>query len=142
MAKKPEEIIRDDVRSLTAYHVPDSSGMVKLDAMENPYELPPELRARLATLIESAALNRYPDPLQWKLKAEISKIKGAAMENIFLGNGSDEVIDLMIRIFCEPGVDHIVTMPPTYGMYSTRMAGAAAGGTKSSARGRRWIPSG
>ena len=55
---KPEEIIRDEIRALTAYRVPDSSGMVKLDAMENPYPLPPALRARLAGLVEEAAINR------------------------------------------------------------------------------------
>ena len=71
MAKRPEEIIRDDIRALTAYHVPDSTGMVKLDAMENPYCLPTELRARLARLIEDASLNRYPDPGAGGLKARL-----------------------------------------------------------------------
>lgn len=61
--------------------------------------------------------NRYPDPLQWKLKEKIAKLKGVKPEEIFLGNGSDEPIDLVIRIFCEPAVDNIVAMDPTYGMY-------------------------
>ncbi len=61
--------------------------------------------------------NRYPDPLQWELKNELSKIKGVPAQNIFIGNGSDEVIDLAYRIFCEPGEDNIITCPPTYGMY-------------------------
>lgn len=73
-----------------------------LDANENPFE---------------TGLNRYPDPLQWKLKAAISKLKGVPSENIFLGNGSDEAIDLVVRIFCEPRQDHILILPPTYGMY-------------------------
>ena len=62
-------------------------------------------------------LNRYPDPLQQQLKAALSPIKGVPPANIFLGNGSDEVIDLLIRIFCEPKQDQIIILPPTYGMY-------------------------
>lgn len=61
--------------------------------------------------------NRYPDPRQWKLKEKIASMKGTDPKNIFLGNGSDEAIDLLIRIFCEPGKDSILIMPPTYGMY-------------------------
>lgn len=75
---------------------------VFLDANENPYQ---------------TGYNRYPDPLQWKLKQKISKIKQVAIPNIFLGNGSDEVIDLLIRMFCEPERDEIIIQPPTYGMY-------------------------
>ena len=73
MPKKTDEIIRDDIRALTAYHVPESKGMVKLDAMENPYPLPPALRARLATLVEGASLNRYPDPAALPLKSQLRK---------------------------------------------------------------------
>ncbi len=62
-------------------------------------------------------LNRYPDPHQQKLKANIAALKGVSITNIFLGNGSDEAIDLLFRAFCEPGKDEIITMPPTYGMY-------------------------
>lgn len=61
--------------------------------------------------------NRYPDPLQWELKKKISGIKGVPPENMLLGNGSDECIDLLIRAFCEPGKENIVICPPTYGMY-------------------------
>ncbi len=75
---------------------------VFLDANENPFD---------------TGFNRYPDPLQWQLKAQIADLKGITTKNIFLGNGSDEAIDLLIRIFCEPGADHIMTLPPTYGMY-------------------------
>ncbi|MCL1944043.1 MAG: histidinol-phosphate transaminase [Candidatus Azobacteroides sp.] len=75
---------------------------VYLDANENPYNAP---------------YNRYPDPLQWKVKEKISEIKGVTPECIFLGVGSDEPIDLMIRVFCEPHVDNIVLPDPTYGMY-------------------------
>ena len=61
--------------------------------------------------------NRYPDPLQLKVKEKLSLIKRIPVPNIFLGNGSDECIDLLIRAFCEPGMDNIVICPPTYGMY-------------------------
>lgn len=73
-----------------------------LDANENPYNAP---------------FNRYPDPLQLELKAAISNVKGVAVESIFLGNGSDEPIDLVYRCFCQPGVDNVVAIEPTYGMY-------------------------
>ena len=73
-----------------------------LDANENPYHAP---------------FNRYPDPLQLALKDKLSKINGVPAENIFLGNGSDEAIDLMYRIFTEPKVDNVVAIEPTYGMY-------------------------
>lgn len=75
---------------------------VYLDANENPFDLP---------------FNRYPDPLQKKLKSEIKKIKGIRCRNTFLGNGSDEAIDLLYRIFCEPQKDNVVAITPTYGMY-------------------------
>ena len=75
---------------------------VFLDANENPFP---------------NGLNRYPDPLQEELKLHIAKFKGVAEENIFLGNGSDEAIDLPFRIFCRPGVDNVVALEPTYGMY-------------------------
>ena len=75
---------------------------VYLDANESPYNEP---------------YNRYPDPLQLKLKTEISKIKHRPAENIFLGNGSDEAIDLVYRAFCEPRQDNVVAIEPTYGMY-------------------------
>lgn len=79
---------------------------VYLDANENPYGS-----------VGDGAYNRYPDPLQLALKEEITKIKGVAPAQIFLGNGSDEPIDLLVRIFCKPGADAIVQLPPTYGMY-------------------------
>ena len=77
--------------------------MIFLDANENPFP---------------SDVNRYPDPQQRDLKIELGKIKSIASENILLGNGSDEVLDLLFRAFCEPGVDNIITLPPTYGMYS------------------------
>lgn len=78
------------------------SASVFLDANENPYNTP---------------FNRYPDPMQWKLKQRISELKGVEPDSIFLGNGSDEPIDLIIRAFCEPTIDRIVSIAPSYGMY-------------------------
>ena len=63
-------------------------------------------------ILINSPYNRYPDPLQRKLKNEIAKIKGVHNDNIFMGNGSDEPIDLLIRVFCEPGVDNIVAIDP------------------------------
>lgn len=79
------------------------SASIFLDANENPFNTP---------------LNRYPDPQQLKLKQRVSAIKGQPVENIFLGNGSDEGIDVLFRVLCEPGVDNAVIVDPTYGMYS------------------------
>ena len=74
-----------------------------LDANENPYP---------------SAYNRYPDPLQWKIKEKLAPIKKVSPEQIFLGNGSDEAIDLIIRAFCEPHQNSILITDPTYGMYA------------------------
>ena len=93
-ALKPYSSARDEYSGVEA--------SVFLDANENPYNTPN---------------NRYPDPLQRKLKSLIAPLKGVKMENIFLGNGSDEAIDLVFRAFCRPGVDNVVAIDPTYGMY-------------------------
>ena len=93
-ALKPYSCARDEFKGMKAD--------VFLDANENPH---------------SAPINRYPDPLQEELKAMISPLKGVPTANIFLGNGSDEAIDLPYRIFCRPGVDNVVAISPTYGMY-------------------------
>jgi histidinol-phosphate aminotransferase len=99
-------LLRNNIRSLTPYSSArdeyKGEEAVFLDANENPYNSP---------------FNRYPDPLQIKLKNRISEIKGIAPDNLFLGNGSDEAIDLLIRAFCEPGKDNVLAMKPTYGMY-------------------------
>jgi len=90
----------------SARHGFTGEASIFLDANENAYGSP---------LPEN--FNRYPDPLQWKLKEGLSSIKNMPVENIFIGNGSDEVIDLVYRIFCEPGKDNVIICPPTYGMY-------------------------
>ena len=93
-ALKPYSSARDEYKGITA--------SVFLDANESPFNMPH---------------NRYPDPLQIEVKKKISQIKHVAVENIFLGNGSDEAIDLVFRAFCEPRIDNVVAIDPTYGMY-------------------------
>jgi histidinol-phosphate aminotransferase len=99
------ELVRKNVRMLTPYSCARDEFKGKegvfMDANENPY----------------GTLNRYPDPYQRDLKSSISRIKCIPEENIFLGNGSDEIIDLCFRIFCDPGVDKALIFTPTYGMY-------------------------
>jgi histidinol-phosphate aminotransferase len=102
-----EQLVRPNIWSLAPYssardEYSGKEAHVFLDANENPYNAP---------------YNRYPDPLQRELKAILEKVKGVPAENIFLGNGSDEAIDLPYRIFCEPGRDNVVAIAPTYGMY-------------------------
>ncbi len=105
-----EKLLRENIKQLKPYssarHEFTGEASVFLDANENPYG---------STLPED--FNRYPDPLQWQLKFQLAKIKGVPAENIFIGNGSDEVIDLAYRIFCNPGKDNVIICPPTYGMY-------------------------
>ncbi len=84
---------------------------VFLDANENPFGSS-----------TSQDFNRYPDPYQSALKEEIAKIKGASPAQLFLGNGSDEAIDLLFRAFCNPGTDNVILLPPTYGMYGVSAA--------------------
>jgi histidinol-phosphate aminotransferase len=98
-------LIRKNILSLTPYSSArdeyKSNQGIFLDANENPF----------------GTLNRYPDPYQWKLKQMLSNQKNLAIENILIGNGSDEIIDLVQRVFCEPNEDKIIICPPTYGMY-------------------------
>ena len=105
-----DKIVRQNIEKLKPYSSARSEyrgeAEVFMDANENAYGSP---------LDEN--YNRYPDPLQWALKKELSKIKGVPPQNIFIGNGSDEVIDIAFRIFCNPGQDNVIICPPTYGMY-------------------------
>ncbi len=105
-----DTLVRDNVKKMTAYssarHEFSGNASIFLDANENSFGSP---------LPDN--FNRYPDPLQMEAKEKLSKIKGVPPQNIFLGNGSDEAIDLLYRIFCEPGRDNALIFPPTYGMY-------------------------
>lgn len=105
-----QKLVRANVQSLQPYSSArdeykdaTSEEMIFLDANENPFE---------------NGVNRYPDPQQNKVKEILSTIKRVNKKNILLGNGSDEVLDLIFRAFCEPNKDNIITLPPTYGMYA------------------------
>ena len=103
-----ENLIRENIKSLKPYSSAreefknSASNLVYLDANENPF---------------NTGLNRYPDPQQNLVKAALAKIKNVSREQLLLGNGSDEVLDLIFRVFCEPKVDTVIALPPTYGMY-------------------------
>lgn len=101
-----EQFIRPNIRNLKPYSSArdefKGEASVYLDANENPH---------------NPAFNRYPDPLQWKVKEKIASLKKVDPQRIFLGNGSDEPIDLVYRVFCEPATDNVVAIEPTYGMY-------------------------
>ena len=105
-----QNLLRENIKKLIPYSSArdDFKGTAKvfLDANENSLGSP-----------LTVWYNRYPDPHQWKVKEAISKIKGVPPQNIFLGNGSDECIDILFRSFCEPGKDNVIINPPTYGMY-------------------------
>jgi histidinol-phosphate aminotransferase len=121
----PERIIRPDVLALAAYHVPDASGFVKLDAMENPYTLPPALAQALGERLAHVALNRYPTPSYRGLKEKIRAGMGVpAGYDVLLGNGSDELISMMSVACAKPGAKVLAPLPGfvMYGM-SARFAG-------------------
>jgi len=104
MAKRPQDIIRDEILALKAYHVPDASGLVKLDAMENPYRLPEPLRGELGSVAGDAEINRYPDPGAQRLKAQLRAMLGVpAGADLVLGNGSDEIIQMLTMAVARPG---------------------------------------
>nr|WP_294794601.1 histidinol-phosphate transaminase [uncultured Mucilaginibacter sp.] len=104
------KILRENIKNLTPYSSArdefQGEASVYLDANENAYGSPLEEQ-----------YNRYPDPLQYNVKKRLSEIKGVPIRNIFLGNGSDEAIDILFRAFCNPGLDNVIIVPPTYGMY-------------------------
>ena len=111
MAKNIDKLVRECIARLTPYSTARDEYQgelgVFLDANESPYE---------------NGYNRYPDPHQKALKAQIAAIKGVAAESVFIGNGSDEAIDVLLRVFCEPRVDNVVAIAPSYGMYKVAAA--------------------
>ena len=105
-----ESLVRENIKLMKPYSSArdefSGEASIFLDANENSFGSPLPIN-----------YNRYPDPLQAAVKEKISSIKGVPPKNIFLGNGSDEAIDLLFRAFCEPGRDNVIILPPTYGMY-------------------------
>ncbi len=104
------DLVRENIQKLVPYSSArcefTDQASIFLDANENSYGSP-----------LNKTYNRYPDPQQTQIKKRISAIKGVPVKNIFLGNGSDEIIDILFRAFCRPGVDHVMIVPPTYGRY-------------------------
>lgn len=107
-------MIRKDIRALGAYHVPDSTGMIKLDAMENPYSLPDKLKADWLHRLSSVELNRYPDADMRHLREKIAARDGLHADQVLLGNGSDEIIQMLL-LAADPGA--CVSPAPTFVMY-------------------------
>jgi histidinol-phosphate aminotransferase len=105
-----DNLLRENIKKLTPYSSArdeyQGEASVFLDANENAYGSP-----------LAQQFNRYPDPLQYEVKKRLTEIKGVPPRNIFIGNGSDEAIDILFRSFCNPGVDNVILVPPTYGMY-------------------------
>jgi histidinol-phosphate aminotransferase len=125
MPKTPDEIIRGEILGLAPYHVPDATGMVKLDAMENPYRLPAELQAEIGRVVEEAALNRYPDPGARQLKARLRiALEVPPGADLLLGNGSDEIIQMLIMAAARPGAT-VLGLEPSFVMF--RMIAAWCG---------------
>lgn len=120
-----ENVVRAEIRALSAYHVPDSTGFVKLDAMENPYTLPAELREELGRRLADVAMNRYPVPSYAGLKASIcAKLGVPPGYDVVLGNGSDELIAMLSTACAKPGAK-VLAPVPGFVMYalSARFAG-------------------
>ena len=113
----PENTIREDIRAISAYTVQVSRGMVKLDAMENPYALPDWLRAEIGRAVQDAEINRYPDPEAPGLKALLRNIMDIPQGfDILLGNGSDEIISMVVNAVADPGAV-VMAATPAFAMY-------------------------
>ncbi len=117
MPPKPEDIIRSEILALKAYHVPDAAGMVKLDAMENPYRLPAAVRDELGGIAGAAEINRYPDPGAQRLKARLrAALCVPAGADLVLGNGSDEIIQMLTMAVARPGAV-VLGVEPAFVMF-------------------------
>jgi histidinol-phosphate aminotransferase len=125
MSKGPEDLVRDEVRALKAYHVSPAQGLVKLDAMENPYALPSDLAKAMGERLGRIAVNRYPDPAAPGLKRRLREAMGIPDSlGILLGNGSDEILQIVSLVLAKPGA--VVLAPePSFVVY--RLAAIAAG---------------
>ena len=124
MSSLIDRIIRPEIRSLSAYHVPPAKGLIKLDAMENPYTLPPFLREEISRIVVDAEINRYPDPHAVDLKQTLrTTLSIPAGMDILLGNGSDEIIQIIALATARPGAK-LLTVEPGFAMF--RMIAAFA----------------
>ncbi|PXW91183.1 histidinol phosphate aminotransferase [Nitrosomonas sp. Nm84] len=113
----PDQIIRPEILALSAYHVPPATGMIKLDAMENPYPLPPVLRDEIAQLTMHAPVNRYPDASAISLKATLRQALAITDDmDILLGNGSDEIIQIIAMAIAKPNAV-LMSVEPAFVMF-------------------------
>ena len=125
MSKAPQGLVREEILALRAYHVAPARGMVKLDAMENPYGLPPELAAELARRLADVEINRYPDPVAAGLKQRLREsMRIPDTLDVVLGNGSDELIQMLSLALARPGAG-VLAPEPSFVMY--RMSATIAG---------------
>ncbi len=117
MPESPEHVIRDEIRALSPYRVHDASGLIKLDAMENPFELPRALRKEIGDLVRDAAINRYPDSAAVELKRRLRETMDIATDSgILLGNGSDELIQIVALAVAKPGAV-LLGVEPSFAMF-------------------------
>lgn len=126
MSTTPQDLLRPDILAMSSYHVPPAAGLVKLDAMENPYALPGALKRALADRLAAVAINRYPAPSYARLKQLIREKLGVpAGAEVLVGNGSDELITMISVATAKPGAT-VVAPAPSFVMYdlSTRLAGS------------------
>ncbi|MEP6702030.1 MAG: aminotransferase class I/II-fold pyridoxal phosphate-dependent enzyme, partial [Betaproteobacteria bacterium] len=116
-AEYAAELVRPEIRAINAYHVAPSTGMIKLDAMENPYQLPDALRAELGHALAEVAINRYPDPGGAAVKAALREALSIdARHGLILGNGSDELIQIATTALAQPGAT-MLAVEPSFVMY-------------------------
>lgn len=125
MSKGARDLVREEILALTAYHTPPAQGMVKLDAMENPYRLPVDLAREMGDRLADVAINRYPDPTAGELKQRLRAALGiAASQQLVLGNGSDEILQIVSLAVARPGAS-VVALEPSFVVY--KLAAAASG---------------
>ena len=125
MSKRPGDLVRPEILAMKAYHVAPAQGMVKLDAMENPYRLPPELAREMGARLAEVAINRYPDPSGELLKRRLREtMRIDASLELLLGNGSDEILQIISLALAKPGAT-VLSVEPSFVVY--RLAATAAG---------------
>jgi len=117
MAITPDKLLREELANMQAYHVPDTTGLIKLDAMENPYVFPEELKAEWLSELKQLELNRYPSPQASELKKTFQQAYSLSPKlELMFGNGSDELIQLLIMAIVKPGAT-VLTVTPSFSMY-------------------------
>lgn len=123
--KSAADLVRAEIRALSAYHVAPSGGLVKLDAMENPYRLPADLARELGEVLATVAINRYPDPAAPRLKARLREAMAIPPElDVLLGNGSDEILQIIAVALARPGAT-MLAVEPSFALY--KLSAATAG---------------